>query len=225
MAKEASTEEERFAQPSYTFLKSYESAQKERSKALRKLRGHTKERKAALERNPMVHRDLRLLPPDVRQRILDHLKNGSFVADAAEAEKVHTSVIMAWLEKGFQAYMGDQEDEESVLYRELYLDVLQAFAQARTSAAERVHADSALSYLLYGPGREQPDREGYVKNSRVTSTAENQPISIVTTWATASHPMQLTQGGQPTYKVTYPPDYQPPRFDQSEDEDRLLDEA
>jgi len=222
-AAKGASEAERAGQRYYRLLVAYESAQKERSKTLRRQRGSGKAGGNVMDKHPMVYRDLRLLPSDVKQRILDHLKNGSFVADAAESEKVHTSVIMAWLEKGFQAYLGNQEDPVSVLYRELYLDVLAAFARARTSASERIHADSPLSYLLYGPGRESDERQGYQKNPRMVPQAAKQPLEIKTVWATAQHPPSVIAGKLQPFKVEVPPDSDYEPIDRSnwpsEDED------
>ena len=164
-----------------------------------------------LERHPLVYRNLLTLPAEIKEKVYEHIAHGSWAADAAESEKIHASIMQLWLERGLTAFMSDDEDEESATYLDFYLGVLSAFARARTSASERIHADSPLSFLLYGPGRQSDERQGYQKNPRMVPQAAKQPLEIKTVWATASHAPVVVNGKLQPFKVEVPPDsdYQP----------------
>src|SRR6266487_392022 len=186
-------------------LKGYEDAQARRSKLLRK-RHETGQ--PLPSGKAVIYRDLLTFPAEVKEKIFAHLRHGSTPPDSAEAEQLHASIMRAWLERGFAAFLDGGEDGESVAYRTFFIETCQAMSQARTDATERTFADSPLAWNLYGGGRETADRPGWQKNAKVVHQEETAARNIQTRWATASHPLQI-QGGQPPYKVEYPEGYQP----------------
>jgi len=211
-AAKGATEEQRLKQRYYGLLKAYESAQEQRAKTLRRQRGNPQEKKMALERHPLIHRDLMTFPQDERKKLLDHIRHGSDVAHALEAVRVHASVAGMWLQRGLDAFVNGLEDDESVAYIGFYLDIGQAKGTASTDASERVFAGTPIAYLLYGSGRETETSPGWSKNPRVTRQAEKPPIKIVTEWGTSTNQTAVVSGKLQPFKVEVPPDsdYQPP---------------
>src|SRR5947208_10101931 len=69
-AAKGATEEEKAGQRYYKLLLTYEDAQRQRSKTLRRLRNRPEEKKTALERHPLIHRDLMTFPQDERKKLL-----------------------------------------------------------------------------------------------------------------------------------------------------------
>lgn len=105
---------------------------------------------------------------ELYQRFLATIRVGSFQWVAAEAIRVSHVTLSKWLKRG--------EAKKKGLYRQFYLDVMQAQAQARLTTEIQVRKDNPEFWLRNGPGKSRPGKPGWTETTVVEHG--DQPLQI-----------------------------------------------
>ena len=99
-----------------------------------------------------------LLDRAVIDEISASVGRGAFLHVAAAAAGVSKRTLYAWLERGRELVVADEDgaelDEREELYLELVHAVTMAHAQARLRAEGAVLEENPLAWLRFGPGRD-----------------------------------------------------------------------
>ncbi len=95
------------------------------------------------------------LTPEVHNQIVTAIRAGAFDWVAAEAAGISKATYYRWLQRGEAARRGP--------YREFWVDVRQARAQARVAAETEVRRDNPLAWLRRGPGRTRRGEPGWTE--------------------------------------------------------------
>src|SRR5437868_6493317 len=93
------------------------------------------------------------LTPALQALIVQFIRAGGYEWVAAEAAGVPRRLFERWLRLG--------EQTQRRPYREFFLQVLRARAEARLTAELGALKQDARFWLRHGPGREQADRPGW----------------------------------------------------------------
>ncbi len=102
-----------------------------------------------------------LLTPELIKTVCDAIRFGAYDYVAAEAAGIAQSTFYAWLQDA-------NEPDADPLKIEFSEAVLAARAEARCTAERLVFADKPEIWLLKGPGRERPGREGWASENTVS---------------------------------------------------------
>jgi hypothetical protein len=129
-----------------------------------------------------------LLTPQVHAGIVARVRVGQYQWVAAAAEGIPYSTYAKWRVRGQQEWEEYQAQTEAwheqphaadaecpvlpSIFAALWYDTERASAQARGGAEARVMAENPLAYLMKGPGRAKPDREGWSDRVEVAANVQ-----------------------------------------------------
>ncbi len=112
------------------------------------------------------------LTPEIQQKICASIRAGGFPHVAAMAWGVPEHTFEAWMKQGCKT------TKAKALYRDFYLAVEQAKAQARLKAEMKAMEEDPKFWLKNGPGKEQPDSPGWTTMMRPLLTGPQQTLNI-----------------------------------------------
>jgi hypothetical protein len=106
------------------------------------------------------------------QTITAYVRAGGFLHIAAEAAGVPSSLFDEWMRRGGSA-------RARPVYREFFLAVTQAAAQARLGAEVAALKDKPLDWLKYGPGKETKDRPGWTTTVKPFPAGDDTAVDLL----------------------------------------------
>jgi len=113
------------------------------------------------------------LTPELTEKICTSIRAGCYDYIACEASGISQSTFYSWLQQA-------EEADADPLFVEFLESVTAAKAEARSIAERAVFADKPETWLLKGPGRERPGRDGWASENTFNVKSTGGPI--VLTW-------------------------------------------
>ena len=113
------------------------------------------------------------LTPESTEKICESIRAGCYDYVACEAAGISQSTFYLWLQQA-------EEEGADPFILEFSESVRRARAEARSIAERAVFADKPEIWLLKGPGRERPGRDGWASENTFNVKSSGGPI--VLTW-------------------------------------------
>ena len=114
-----------------------------------------------------------LLTPELQETLVSYVRQGAYDWVAAETVGIGRTTFYRWMAEG--------EAKPRGKYREFWVKVSRARAEARTLAETTVRRENPLAWLRYGPGREKAGQPGWTETHEITGSAGG-PIEWVVTY-------------------------------------------
>ena len=115
----------------------------------------------------------KLLTHELIKQVCVSIRLGAYDYVACEAAGISQSTFYSWLQQA-------EEADADPLFVEFLESVTAAKAEARSMAERAVFADKPETWLLKGPGRERPGRDGWASENTFNVKSTGGPI--VLTW-------------------------------------------
>jgi hypothetical protein len=100
------------------------------------------------------------ITPEIERHITAAIRGGAFAHVAAESIGVPRRIFSRWLARG-------RRKRALRLYRQFWLNVVQAKGQARLAAEFEARKKDVKFWLRYGPGKEASDAPAWVPPSKL----------------------------------------------------------
>lgn len=113
--------------------------------------------------------------PEIQEKIIAYVRQGAWDYIAAEAAGIHRTTFANWLQWG---------EKGNATYKEFFVAVCRAKAEARLIAENWVWKNKPDAWLGKGPGRSKPGRDGWT--DRVEVTGEDGGPIVVKGYRTVS---------------------------------------
>jgi hypothetical protein len=112
------------------------------------------------------------LTPQLQETICAFIRAGGYPHVAAEAAGIPVNIFNNWLARG-------GKPESRGKYRNLFLGVQQAQAQARLNAEISAYQDDPIAWLKSGPGKERPNAPGWTTSIKPQVTNDNRTVNLL----------------------------------------------